>query len=227
MQKILIADDDENIAALISDNLTDEGFETVVCRDGAEALVALFGGEQFSLVLLDVMMPEADGLEVLKRVRDTRRCPIILVTAKTRTLDALLGLELGADDYIKKPFVVEELVAKVKAHIRRDVRADSNRSEPLPFGEFIINPDSFELYKNGVRIELTNREFQLLLYLYKNRGRVLTREQIFDDVWGMDYFDMGSVTVTVKSLRDKIDPDNRYIKTVWGVGYKLVKGDLP
>lgn len=226
MPLILIADDDKNIAALISDNLIDEGFETVIVHDGIGVMKAISDRLQPDLVLLDIMMPNMDGLEVCKRIRDQLNCPIIFVSAKSRTLDTLLGLEIGADDYITKPFVVEELVAKVKAHIRREHRkAAAMEDTVVSFGEFRINKDSYELYKKGSRIELTTREFQLLVYLYDNMGKVLKREQIFDSVWGMDYFDLGAVTVTIKNLRDKIDPDNRYIKTVWGVGYKMVKGD--
>lgn len=226
MSTILIADDDENIAALISDNLKDEGFETMVVYDGVQVLKAIAEDKHPDLVLLDIMMPNMDGLQVCKRIRDQLHCPIIFVSAKSRTLDTLLGLELGADDYITKPFIVEELVAKVKAHIRRDLRNAVKEDSIITFGEFRMNRDCYELYKNSIRVELTTREFQLLVYLYDNMGKVLTREQIFDSIWGMDYFDMGAVTVTIKNLRDKIDPDNRYIKTVWGVGYKLVRGEI-
>ncbi len=224
MSKILIADDDINIVSLISDNLKDEGFETVVVYNGIDALTTIQSGEVFDLILLDIMMPGMNGHEVCKIVRDKLKCPIIFVTAKSRTLDTLVGLELGADDYITKPFIVEELIGKIKAHIRRDQRNASTTNKIISFGEFLINQDSYEVYKNNSRIDITTREFKLFVYLYENIGKVLTREQIFDQVWGMDYFDVNSVTVTIKTLRDKIDPDNRYIKTVWGVGYKLVNG---
>ncbi len=227
MSTILIADDDKNIAGLISDNLMDEGFDTIVVYDGTDVITLIEREEQFDLVLLDIMMPNMDGFEVCKRIRDKIRCPIIFVTAKSRTLDTLLGLEIGADDYITKPFVVEELVGRVKAHLRREKRNTGSSEElGISFGEFRMIKDNYELFKNGNRIDLTTREFQLLLYLYENLGKVLTREQIFDSIWGMDYFDMGAVTVTIKNLRDKIDPDNRYIKTIWGVGYKLVRGEI-
>ncbi len=226
MERILIADDDPSIASLISDNLRLEGYDTVVAHDGEEALKFIRCGDRFDLVLLDVMMPGADGLQVLRQVRDTLHCPILLVTAKSRTTDAIVGLEMGADDYIKKPFLVEELVAKIKAHIRREQRQEKQPSAVVKFGELTIDRDSYEVQKDGTPVALTTREFQLLCYLYDNRGKVLAREQIFDAVWGMDYFDVGSVTVTIKSLRDKLDPDNRYIKTVWGVGYKFVSGGI-
>jgi DNA-binding response OmpR family regulator len=224
MNKILIADDDENIAELISDNLKDEGFNTIVVYNGVDVLNVINSGETLDLVLLDIMMPGMNGHEVCKAIRDKIKCPIIFVTAKSRTLDTLIGLELGADDYITKPFIVEELIGKIKAHIRRDQRNSMSQNVVITFGEFQINKDSYEIYKNNTRIDVTTREFQLFLYLYENVGKVLTREQIFDNVWGMDYFDINSVTVTIKTLRDKIDQDNLYIKTVWGVGYKLVNG---
>ena len=226
MERILIADDDQSIAALIADNLQLEGFETVIMHSGDSALSALQSGDRFDLVLLDIMMPGTDGLQVLRQVRDKLKCPILLVTAKGRTTDAIVGLEMGADDYIRKPFSVEELVAKVKAHIRRDRRRENDALDAIVFGELMIYRDSYEVTKIGEPIALTTREFQLLCYLYDNRGKVLTREQIFDAVWGMDYFDLGSVTVTIKALRDKLDPENRYIKTVWGVGYKFVSGGV-
>jgi DNA-binding response OmpR family regulator len=225
MDKILIADDDRSIAKLIADNLTDEGYEPMLAHSGQETL-ALLAKHSFALVLLDIMMPDTDGYGVIKQIRSTVKCPIVFVSAKSRTLDTLLGLELGADDYISKPFVVEELVARVKAHIRRDSRGRSSENEIIEFGEFKIYPDSYAVLKNGVNTELTVREFQLFMHLYRHLNMVLTREQLFDAVWGADYSDIGCVTVTIKQLRDKLDPDNSYIKTVWGVGYKLCRGDL-
>ena len=222
MDRILIADDDRNIARLIADSLSDEGFDTVVVFDGEQALAELRKAQTFSLILLDIMMPKTDGLEVLKTIRSRTASPILFVTAKGRTVDTLVGLELGADDYIKKPFVVEELVAKVKAHIRRDTRRPV-REDVIRLGSLEIRRDSFEVTSGGAPVALTTREFQLLVYLCDHIGQVLTREQIFDGVWGIDYTDMGAVTVTIKNLRDKLDRDSRHIKTVWGVGYKLVR----
>lgn len=223
MPKILIADDDDNISHLIADSLNDEGFETQIVSDGITAMAAATEND-YDLILLDIMMPGADGLEVCRKLRDSVACPILFVTAKGRTIDTVLGLEIGADDYIKKPFVVEELVAKVKAHLRREKRGSIDNSSIYVVGNLKIIPDNFEVTKDGIPIYLTTREFKLLSYFCDNLGKVLTREQIFDAVWGMDYADIGSVTVTVKSLRDKLDPENQLIKTVWGVGYKLVRG---
>lgn len=224
MPDILIADDDMQITTLIEDSLTDEGFTVAVVHDG-EAAVNILNEQQFKLILLDIMMPGMDGLEVCRKIRGTTSCPILFVTAKNRTLDTVIGLELGGDDYITKPFVVEELVAKVKAHIRRDKRnaAAEESAYVQQVGELRIFPERYEVYKGDKKIDLSTREFQLLMYLRGNIGQVLTREQIFDEVWGLDYTDIGTVTVTIKNLRDKIDPDSNYIKTVWGIGYKLVR----
>ena len=226
MTKILIADDDENIASLIADSLMDEGFETEVVNDGDAVIAALNKADDYDMLILDIMMPGQDGLSVCRQVRDTIHVPIIFVTAKSRSLDVMLGLEIGADDYIKKPFIVEELTAKVKAHLRREERSTPIGRDVIKFGGLEIHKDSYEVNLNGEPVSLTTREFQLLLFLCENKGKVLTREQIFDSVWGTNYADMGSVTVTIKNLRDKIDADNKMIKTVWGVGYKFVPPEV-
>ncbi|AOT72880.1 response regulator transcription factor [Geosporobacter ferrireducens] len=223
MTDVLIADDDKNITELISDSLADEGLSTAVVHDGLSAVDAV-SRENFRLILLDIMMPQMDGLEVCREIRNKTNAPILFVTAKNRTIDTIVGLEIGGDDYIAKPFVVEELVAKVKAHIRRDKRSDIKipDNNAVVIGDLVIYRDNYEVTKAGNRIELSTREFQLLLYMLDNIGKVLTREQIFDAVWGIDYSDIGTVTVTIKNLRDKIEDGSKIIKTVWGVGYKLV-----
>jgi DNA-binding response OmpR family regulator len=179
------------------------------------------------MAILDIMMPGVDGLHVCARIRERFQGTILFVTAKNRPLDTMLGLEIGGDDYVTKPFVVEELVARVKAHLRRDKRQEKAGSlgspQALTIGGLRIHPGNYEVTLNGAPVALSTREFQLLLYLVENRGRVLTREQIFDAVWGRNYTDIGTVTQHIKHLRAKLDPDSRYIKTVWGVGYKLVK----
>lgn len=224
MQDILIVDDDVQITTLLEDSLVDEGFSVFVVHDGDAALDAL-GKNHYKLILLDIMLPGVNGLDICREIRDKIHCPIIFVTAKSKTLDTIIGLELGGDDYITKPFIVEELVAKVKAHIRRDRRNEAAESAGLErrLGDLTIFLERYEVYKGDMKIELSTREFQLLVYMCDNIGRVLTREQIFDALWGIDYSDIGNVTVTIKNLRNKIDPDNSFIKTVWGVGYKLVK----
>lgn len=223
MEKIIIADDDKAIAALISEALTDEGFETILAFDGNSAMDSIYRNPDVSLIVLDVMMPNADGFQICRKIRDKISCPIIFVTAKNRTFDTLMGLELGGDDYITKPFVVEELVARIKSHLRREKRNSAGGGSIAKIGEIEIHKDSFEAYLSGKRVDLSTREFQVLAFLFENAGIVLSKEQIFNAVWGENFGDIGTVTVQIKSLRDKLDPDNNYIKTIWGVGYKLVK----
>lgn len=224
MSKILIVDDDMAIATLISDALEDEGFETVIMADGNSACAYVQShGNEIALITLDIMMPEMSGIDLCKAIRKIVSCPIVFVSAKSKTVDTVLGLEIG-DDYIAKPFVVEELVARVKAHIRREQRnfTDSGK-DIITVGDIEINTASYEVKKSGKVIPFSTREFQLLQYLMENAGNVLTREQIFAHVWDTEFGDIGTVAVNIKSIRDKIDPSNQYIKTIWGVGYKFVK----
>ena len=225
MSKILIIDDESAIANLVSDALEDEGFETVICSDGNEAYDYVEAhSSEISLITLDIMMPGLSGLELCRMIRNKVDCPIIFVSAKGKTLDTVLGLEIGGDDYISKPFVVEELVARVKAHLRREQRSkDVYEDGVIKVGDIEIHTGSFEVFKNSKPIQFSTREFQLLQYLMENAGKVLTREQIFSHVWDTEFEDIGTVAVNIKSIRDKLDPNNEYIKTVWGVGYKFVK----
>ena len=206
MSKILIVDDDREIASLIGDSLYDEGYETLLAYDGEIALEKVSNNLDLEMIILDIMMPKVDGLEVCRKIREKVSCPIIFVSAKSRTLDTVLGLEIGADDYITKPFIVDELVARVKAHLRREKRRNSIGNNIIKIGEIEIHKDSYEVYLNKELIDLSTREFQL-----------------FNSVWGSDFGDIGTVAVNIKSLRDKIDKENKYIKTIWGVGYKLIK----
>lgn len=224
MGKILIVDDDTAIARLISDALEDEGFETEVVFDGQTAFSYVMENHaDISLITLDIMMPEMSGIELCRAIRSIVSCPIVFVSAKSKTVDTILGLEIG-DDYIAKPFVVEEFVARVKAHLRREQRnIHSPQKDIIKVGNVEINTGAYEVRKCGKIISFSTREFQLLQYLMENAGKVLTREQIFAHVWDTEFGDIGTVAVNIKSIRDKIDPDNEYIKTVWGVGYKFVK----
>lgn len=224
MSKILIVDDDTAIARLISDALEDEGFETEVMFDGEKAYSYIMANHsEISLITLDIMMPEISGIELCKSIRGIVSCPIIFVSAKSKTVDTVLGLEIG-DDYIAKPFVVEEFVARVKAHLRREMRnVQSPQNDIIKVGDIEINTGSYTVNKSGKAVAFSTREFQLLQYLMENAGKVLTREQIFGHVWDTEFGDIGTVAVNIKSIRDKIDPNNEYIKTVWGVGYKFVK----
>lgn len=224
MSKILIVDDEVAIAQLISDALEDEGFETALAFDGESAYNYIVANKSdISLITLDIMMPGISGIELCKKIRDMMNCPIIFVSAKSKTVDTVLGLEIG-DDYIAKPFVVEEFVARVKAHLRREQRnIPDMQQDIIKIGDIQINKASYDVLKREQVVSVSTREFQLLQYLMENAGKVLTREQIFSDVWGSEFGDIGTVAVNIKSIRDKIDPENEYIKTVWGVGYKFVK----
>lgn len=225
MGKILIVDDDIAISGLISDVLEDEGFETVIKNDGKSAYDYISSNaKDISLITLDIMMPGFSGLDLCKFIRNQIDKPIIFISAKGTTVDVVEGLDCGGDDYISKPFVVEELVAKVKANLRREQRHLSGPDDgSIKVGDIEIFINSFEVRKNGNTVPFSTREFQLLQYLMENAGKVLTREQIFAHVWDTEFGDIGTVAVNIKSIRDKIDPNNDYIKTVWGVGYKFVK----
>ncbi len=222
MTKILIVDDEQDIAQLISDVLKDEGFDTVIKNDGYAAIEEV-KNNHFDLILLDIMMPNISGTETCNKIRDLVSCPIIFVTAKNQTIDKLLGFEIGADDYITKPFVIEELVARVKAHIRRENRANISPSNIIKIGDIEINKESYEAKKKGEPVVLSTKEFELLSYLMSNAGVVLSKEQIYNAVWKTEYGDIGTVAVNIKSLRKKLDPEEKYIITIWGLGYKFVK----
>ena len=222
MARVLIADDDKEISDILADVLEDEGIETLVANNGTDALSTALSDNNLSLIILDIMMPGLSGLEVCKKIRDSVSCPILFVTAKNRLLDTLLGLEMGGDDYITKPFVVEELVARIKAHIRRDNRLSKTEKKVLRIGDIALFKDRYEVTLKGVQVALSTREFQLFCFLCENEGLVLSKEQIFDCVWGKDYGDIGTVAVNIKNLRDKLDPECCHIITVWGAGYKLV-----
>ena len=226
-KKILVVDDEKPISDIIKFNLTKEGFEVETAYDGEEALEMV---EEYKpdLLILDLMLPKKDGLEVAREVRKTHDMPIIMVTAKDTEIDKVLGLEMGADDYVTKPFSNRELVARVKANLRRreiTENAEDNSNDNIQVGDLIIMPDAYIASKNGQKIELTHREFELLHYLAKHLGQVMTREDLLQTVWGYDYFgDVRTVDVTVRRLREKIE-DNpshpNYLVTRRGVGYYL------
>lgn len=226
--KILVVDDEKPISDIIKFNLEKEGYEVVTAFDGEEGLDKV-ESEQPDLIILDLMLPKVDGLEVAKRVRAKHSTPIIMVTAKDSELDKVLGLELGADDYVTKPFSNRELVARVKANLRRQEAASTpgNDSEnnDIKIGDLTIHPDAYTVTKRGENINLTHREFELLYYLAQHIGQVIKREQLLQTVWGYDYFgDVRTVDVTVRRLREKIE-DNpshpKWLVTRRGVGYYL------
>ena len=223
-ERIIVADDDPEIVGLICETLEDEGFEVVKAYSGQAVLEADL--QQIDLIILDIMMPGASGLEVCRSLRTGFAGPILFLSARDRVLDKIVGLEQGADDYMTKPFDPDELVARVKAHFRRENRRTEPASSVLSVGNLRIHKDTYEVYLGKEKVVLSTREFQVLLYLAQNMNVVLTREQIYTSVWGdTRYGELNSVTMYIKSLRDKLDPDETLIKTVWGVGYKLI-GDV-
>jgi len=224
-EKILIVDDDKDIVNLLKDILSDEGFAVEKAYNGTAALQCI-RNNNYDLIMLDIMLPDMDGLEICKRVRNEVEAPIIFLSAKNKNIDKIIGYEIGADDYITKPFDDNVLLANVKAHLRRQKRnkeSQNNGKDIIKFKGIEINKNSFEVIIEGNKIELSTREFQILKYLMENPNKVLTREQIYDSVWGFEEFgDINTVTVHIKKLREKVDKSDKYIKTVWGVGYKFI-----
>lgn len=224
MGYILIADDDLAIAELISDTLEDEGYETRIVSNGEKVLEAAhLDPSSIDLLLLDIMMPKLDGLQVCKELRNLLDIPIVFISAKSSNQSLILGLDVGADDYITKPFLVDELVARVNAHIRREKRKKSTQYSLIDLGDVLINKEMETVLWNQNPVELSTREYQVLLYLAENVGKTLSREQIFEAVWQTSFGDLNSVTMHIKNLRSKLDPNNELIRTVWGIGYKLVR----
>ena len=225
--KILIVDDDKDISELVALILKKEGIDSDIINNSIEALKVLEKGNcSYGLILLDIMMPELSGTELCSKIRDKVDVPIIFLSAKKELIDKMLGYEIGGDDYITKPFDNTELVLKVKSHLRLNKRKiDNKRGKIITIGDISLNEESFEVWKDGKLVELSTREFELLRYLMINAGIALSKEQIFDDVWGVNYGDIGTVAVNIKSLRDKLDNDNKYIITIWGYGYKFVRMD--
>ena len=229
MKKILVVDDEKPISDIMKFNLTKEGYEVHVAADGEEALQKVDEVHP-DLILLDLMLPKMDGLEVARQVRKNYDMPIIMVTAKDSELDKVLGLELGADDYVTKPSSNRELVARVKANLRRQGApsaqpAEVEENSDIEIGDLVIHPEAYMVSKRGENIELTHREFELLHYLAQHIGQVMTREHLLQTVWGYDYFgDVRTVDVTVRRLREKVE-DNpshpKWLVTRRGVGYYL------
>ncbi len=221
--KILIADDDKNIVELLRLYIEKEGYSTIIAYDGKQA-VESFKNENPDLIVLDVMMPEMDGWQVCKEIRKTSETPIIMLTAKGETFDKVLGLELGADDYMVKPFETKELIARIKAVLRRYDSKEKVSSDEIVYENISVNLVNYELKLNGEIIEIPPKELELLHFLASNPNRVFTREQLLEEVWGFDYFgDSRTVDVHIKRLREKIEnvEGNWTLKTVWGVGYKF------
>ena len=225
MDKILVADDDLNICELLRLYLEKEGFEVVMAHDGEEA-VARFESEKPSLILLDIMMPKLDGWQVCRQIRQKSDCPIIMLTAKGETFDKVLGLELGADDYVVKPFDTKEIVARIKAVLRRSgpAGAAANEVKEVSYDKLTVNMTRYELKVDGKVVDAPPKEQELLFHLASNPNRVFTRDQLLDEVWGFEYYgDSRTVDVHIKRLREKLEgvSDQWSLKTVWGVGYKF------
>ncbi|MCQ2552977.1 MAG: response regulator transcription factor [Clostridia bacterium] len=225
MKKILVIEDEHSISDIIKFNLKKEGYEVETAYDGGEGLSkALTWGAD--LILLDIMLPVMDGFEVCKRVREKSTVPILMLTAKEEEVDKVLGLELGADDYITKPFGMRELIARIRANIRRTEQmapAAEAPSDIKEFGSLKIDMNRYEVTKNNSVLDLTLREFELLKYLAEREGKVFSREQLLEEVWGYEYYgDIRTVDVTVRRLREKLENDPaepKFIMTKRGIGY--------
>ena len=227
--KILIADDNEDICDILASFAEGAGFEVATAADGREALDLALHGD-VSLLLLDVMMPELDGFEVCKEIRRVSDLPIIMITARGEDYDRIMGLELGADDYVVKPFETKEIVARIKAVLRRTggvasfgENVQENKKE-VRYDGLVINLTNYELRVRGEQIDTPPKEMELIYHLASNPNRVFTRDQLLDEVWGFDYYgDSRTVDVHIKRLREKLEgvSDKWVLKTVWGVGYKF------
>ncbi|MEA5002595.1 MAG: response regulator transcription factor [Christensenella sp.] len=220
MANILIIDDDKNIREVVKLYLRKEGYEVTEAADGAIGF-DLFMGRPYDLVLLDIMMPVQDGIETMKKIREKSNVPVIMLTAKGDTFDKVLSLELGADDYVVKPFDPKELVARVKAVIRRSTQEE--KTDVLEFPNLKIDIQNYQVIYKGKELQMPPKEIELLHFLAARPNKVFTRDQLLEQVWGFEYFgDSRTVDVHVKRLREKFDEGEPWqIKTVWGVGYKF------
>ena len=224
-KKILIVDDEKPIVDILKFNLEKEGYKTIEAYDGEQAVEMAYESKP-DLIILDVMLPKMDGFSVCKKVRQKLTCPIIMLTAKEEVVDKIIGLELGADDYMTKPFSIRELTARIKANLRKHVvqeeEAESDASS-IKIKDLILDAEKYVVVKNGVIIDLTMKEFEVLKLLAIHAGQVFTREQILKNVWGYDYYgDLRSVDVTIRRIREKIEDNTaepKYIITKRGIGY--------
>ena len=222
-KKALVVEDDKNIAELLRLYLEKDGFEVSIASDGGQGL-RLAGEVEPDVILLDIMLPVMDGWQVCKEIRRTSQVPIIMLTAKGETYDKVSGLEMGADDYVTKPFEVKELIARIHAVMRRADGVAAPAEKKLVYDKLVVNLDSYELIVDGKKIDTPPKEMELLYHLAASPNRVFTRNQLLDEVWGFDYFgDSRTVDVHIKRLREKLEgvSDQWSLKTVWGVGYKF------
>lgn len=222
-RKILVVDDDENICELIRLYLSKNGYESMIANDGEKAL-EYASSYAPDLILLDIMLPKLDGWQVCREIRKTSDVPIIMVTAKGETFDRVLGLDLGADDYVSKPFDTKELIARINAVLRRSDNTSKKDTDEVRFDKLVINLTNYQLIVDGKQIDTPPKELELIFHLASNPNRVFTRDQLLDEVWGFEYYgDSRTVDVHVKRLREKLEnvSDKWSLKTVWGVGYKF------
>jgi len=220
---ILVIDDDVNISKIISLYLEKEGFKANVAHDGTEGL-KMFAEEKADLIILDIMMPVMDGWDTLKELRKTSNVPVIMLSAKGETFDKVLGLELGADDYIVKPFEPKEMIARIKAVIRRSDKKDDTEEKIIQYEGLTVDLSDYRVVYNGTELDMPPKEIELLYYLASKPNKVFTREQLLQQVWDFDFYgDSRTVDVHIKRIREKLGEDNGswQIKTVWGVGYKF------
>ena len=224
LEKILVVDDDKNICELLRLYLEKEGYSVIMCHDGQEAVVK-FNALNPDMILLDIMLPSLDGWQVCREIRKKSNVPIIMLTAKGETFDKVLGLELGADDYVVKPFDTKEIVARIKAVLRRiSQTAQTEEAKEVVYDKLIVNMTRYELKVNGKVVDTPPKELELLFHLSSNPNRVYTRDQLLDEVWGFEYYgDSRTIDVHVKRLREKLEnvSEKWALKTVWGVGYKF------
>ncbi|MFS1510967.1 response regulator YycF [Chengkuizengella sp. SCS-71B] len=226
--KILVVDDEQPIADILKFNLEKEGYQVVCAFDGNTAVKMAYE-EKPDLVLLDLMLPEKDGMDVCREIRMKLNTPIIMLTAKDTELDKVLGLEMGADDYVTKPFSTREILARVKAHLRRQSKSvdqNNNQNQGLKINNLFIDTEMYVVYKHNTALDLTHREFELIHYLAKSKGKVMTREHLLQAVWGYEYLgEVRTVDVTIRRLREKIEDDPskpEYIITRRGLGYIML-----
>ncbi|WP_286944821.1 response regulator transcription factor [Acetobacterium sp. UBA5834] len=222
-KQILVADDDSDIAAIIAEVLTDEGYLVHTASNGLEVLDKI-NTHEISLLILDIMMPEMDGLEVLTQLKRESNTPVMILSAKGRDIDKVIGLQIGADDYMAKPFSLDELVARVSAHLRREHRREKI-NEIIRLSTIELSKSTFQVFVKGTPKDFSTKEFLILSYLIENKGQVLTREQIYEAVWKDAYGgDMTTVTVHIKNIRSKLGCESNLLETVWGVGYRMTGG---
>ncbi|MCZ8513710.1 response regulator transcription factor [Paenibacillus filicis] len=229
---VLVADDDRDIVRLISESLKFEQFKAIPAYSGKESL-SLLKENKIDFVILDIMMPEMDGLEVCRKIRSEYNIPILLLSARNRDMDKVIGLEIGADDYMTKPFSIQELTSRIKAHFRKVNRLYQEwnsflkeRDIPTSSSPLVLNDKTLEAFLNNQKLELSTKEFLILSFLKNHPNNVLSREQIYDNVWGDEYGELNTVTVHIKNIRKKLGRQYDFIKTVWGIGYKYVEDNV-